>query len=71
MFGKYIGISLARLLTTTNITVFADYINSAFNDYQQVDTVYTVFREAFDKVYFNIFVFKLRSQYGFSDHLTR
>lgn len=45
--------------TTTNLTLFTEYCISAFEQGSQVETIYTDFSKAFDKVSHNILLSKL------------
>lgn len=52
---------MAGRSTVTNLAVFSEYCLSAFNNRSQVDTVYTDFSKAFDKVSHSILISKLSS----------
>lgn len=54
--------------TATNLICFTDYVSRCFNDKQQVDTVYTDFSKAFDKVPHLLLLEKLKS-YGINGSL--
>lgn len=50
--------------TTTNLTGYTQFILKAMNDGNQVDSIYTDFSKAFDKVDHKLLLFKLH-KYGF------
>ena len=50
---------IKNLSTVTNLAVYADYVSKALDHHKQVDTIYTDFSKAFDKVCHGILIDKL------------
>ena len=54
----------------SNLASFSQFSCSCLDEKSQVDVIYTDFQKAFDQIDRFVFLDKVKSQFGFSDHLS-